>query len=58
MQLKLFILPVKNLDAAEAEMNAFLRSQGARTFLSAFVRAPAWEADKNVRAPLRGVDDL
>jgi hypothetical protein len=26
MQLKLFILPVKNLDAAEAEMNAFLRS--------------------------------
>jgi hypothetical protein len=26
MQLKLFILPVKNLDAAEGEMNAFLRS--------------------------------
>lgn len=26
MQLKLFILPVKNMDAAEAEMNAFLRS--------------------------------
>ena len=26
MQLKLFILPVKNLDAAEAEMNAFLHS--------------------------------
>jgi phage protein D len=26
MQLKLFILPVKNLAAAEAEMNAFLRS--------------------------------
>ena len=26
MQLKLFILPVKNLSAAEAEMNAFLRS--------------------------------
>ena len=26
MQLKLFILPVKSLDAAEAEMNAFLRS--------------------------------
>jgi hypothetical protein len=26
MQLKLFNLPVKNLDAAEAEMNAFLRS--------------------------------
>ena len=26
MQLKLFILPVENLDAAEAEMNAFLRS--------------------------------
>lgn len=26
MQLKLFILPVKNLDAAEAEMNAALRS--------------------------------
>ena len=27
MQLKLFILPVKNLSAAEAEMNAFLRSR-------------------------------
>ena len=26
MQLKLFILPVKSLAAAEAEMNAFLRS--------------------------------
>ena len=26
MQLKLFVLPVKNLGAAEAEMNAFLRS--------------------------------
>jgi len=26
MQLKLFILPVKNLAAAEAEMNVFLRS--------------------------------
>ena len=26
MQLKLFILPVKNLSAAEAEMNAFSRS--------------------------------
>ena len=27
MQLKLFILPVKDLSAAEAEMNAFLRSR-------------------------------
>jgi hypothetical protein len=26
MQLKLFIVPVKNLEPAEAEMNAFLRS--------------------------------
>jgi len=26
MQLKLFILPMKNLDAAEGEMNGFLRS--------------------------------
>ena len=26
MQLKLFLLPVKNLSAAEAEMNASLRS--------------------------------
>ncbi len=26
MQLKLFILPVKNLDAPEGEMNGFLRS--------------------------------
>ena len=25
MQLKLFVLPIKNLGAAEAEMNTFLR---------------------------------
>ncbi len=25
MQLKLFVVPIKNLGAAEAEMNAFLR---------------------------------
>jgi hypothetical protein len=31
MQLKLFILPVKNLDAAEVEMNAFLRSHRVLT---------------------------
>ncbi len=31
MQLKLFILPVKNLDATEAEMNAFLRSHRVLT---------------------------
>ena len=31
MQLKLFILPVKNLSAAEAEMNAFLRSHRVLT---------------------------
>jgi superfamily II DNA helicase RecQ len=31
MQLKLFVLPVKNLDAAEAEMNAFLRSHRVLT---------------------------
>jgi hypothetical protein len=31
MQLKLFILPVKNMDAAEAEMNAFLRSHRVLT---------------------------
>ena len=31
MQLKLFLLPVKNVDAAEAEMNAFLRSHRVLT---------------------------
>jgi hypothetical protein len=31
VQLKLFILPVKNLDAAEGEMNAFLRSHRVLT---------------------------
>jgi hypothetical protein len=31
MQLKLFILPVKNLSAVEAEMNAFLRSHRVLT---------------------------
>ncbi len=28
MQLKLFVLPIKNLATAEAEMNAFLRGIG------------------------------
>jgi hypothetical protein len=37
MQLKVFILPVKNLSAAEAEMNAFLRShlRSTRSFTAA-----------------------
>ena len=37
MQLKLFILPVKNLDAAEAELNAFLRSHRVLTVKKEFV---------------------
>jgi len=37
MQLKLFILPVKNLDAAEAEMNAFLRSHRVLTVKREFM---------------------
>ena len=37
MQLRLFILPVKNLDAAEAEMNAFLRSHRVLTVKKEFV---------------------
>ena len=37
MQLKLFILPVKNLDAAEAEMNAFLPSHRVLTVKKEFV---------------------
>jgi hypothetical protein len=66
MQLKLFILPVKNSDAAEAEMNAFLRSHRVLTVKKEFVRSADIPvrirsravADKNVRAPLRGIDDL
>ena len=37
MQLKLFILPVKSLDAAEAEMNAFLRSHRVLVVKKEFV---------------------
>ena len=37
MQLKLFILPVKNLDAAEGEMNGFLRSHRVLTVKKEFV---------------------
>jgi hypothetical protein len=66
MQLKLFILPVKNLEAAEAEMNAFLRSHRVLAVKKELVRSadiPVRNrsravADKNVRAPLHGVDDL
>ncbi len=37
MQLKLFILPVKNVAAAEAEMNAFLRSHRVLAVKKEFV---------------------
>jgi hypothetical protein len=37
MQLKLFILPVKDLTAAEAEMNAFLRSHRVLALKKEFV---------------------
>lgn len=37
MQLKLFVLPVKNLTAAEAEMNAFLRSHRVMAVKKEFV---------------------
>jgi hypothetical protein len=37
VQLKLFILPVKNLEAAEAEMNAFLRSHRVLAVKKEFV---------------------
>ena len=37
MQLKLFLLPVKNLSAAEAEMNGFLRSHRVLAVKKEFV---------------------
>lgn len=37
MQLKLFILPVKNLSAPEAELNAFLRSHRVLAVKKEFV---------------------
>ena len=37
MQLKLFILPVKNLSAPEAEMKAFLRSHRVLAVKKEFV---------------------
>jgi len=37
MQLKLFVLPVKNLGAAEAEMNGFLRGHRVLTVKKEFV---------------------
>jgi hypothetical protein len=37
MQLKLFVLPVKNLAAAEAEMNAFLRGHRVLAVKKEFV---------------------
>lgn len=37
MQLKLFVLPVKNLGDAEAEMNAFLRSRRVLAVKKEFV---------------------
>jgi|GEM_PF-2568958 len=37
MQLKLFVVPIKNLGAAEAEMNAFLRGHRALAVKKEFV---------------------
>ena len=37
MQLKVFILPIKNLGAAEAEMNAFLRGHRVLAVKKEFV---------------------
>ena len=37
MQLKLFILPVKNLEAAEGEMNGFLRAHRVLAVKKEFV---------------------
>ena len=39
MQLKVFVLPVKNLGAAEAEMNAFLRGHRVPAVKKEFVVA-------------------
>jgi hypothetical protein len=39
MQLKLFVLPIKNLGAAEAEMNAFLRGHRVLAVEKEFVRS-------------------
>lgn len=41
MQLKLFVLPIKNLGVPEAEMNAFLRSHRMLAVKKEFV------SDKN-----------
>jgi hypothetical protein len=37
MQLKLFVLPIKNLEAAEAEMNGFLRGHRVLAVKKEFV---------------------
>ena len=37
MQLKLFVLPIKNLGVAEAEMNAFLRGHRVLAVKKEFV---------------------
>ena len=37
MQLKLFVVPVKNVNAAEAEMNAFLRGHRVLAVKKEFV---------------------
>jgi len=54
MQLKLFVLPVKNLNAAEAEMNAFLRSHRMLAVKKEFVttvRIPSGRFASNIWNP-------
>jgi hypothetical protein len=56
MQLKLFILPVKNLSAAEAEMNAFLRSHRVLAVKKEFVadgENALWRRNDHPRAGWR-----
>jgi len=71
MQLKTFVLPIKNLSAAESAMNAFLRSHRMLTVKKEFVsdgENSFWTfcveylesspADRNVDCPFHSVRNL
>ena len=57
MQLKVFVLPVKNLGAAEAEMNAFLRGHRVLAVKKELLHDPRSQGANDLRRPLPGAGD-
>jgi hypothetical protein len=57
MQLNVFVLPVKNPPAAEAEMNALLRGHRVLAVKKELLHDPRSQGANELRRPLPGMGD-